>query len=85
MDASISFEASVAGQGTALVNELISSDDLRSGQLVELLDTNVELETYYLLHAPTRSADLVLQVFEEGIATSLARSNPFSSALSRPS
>lgn len=73
-DASISFDAALAGQGIALVNELMASDELRSGQLVELFDTNVELGTYYLLHAPTRGADPVLLDFVAWITKSIAKS-----------
>ena len=73
-DASISFDAALAGQGIALVNELMASDELRGGQFVELFDTNVELGTYYLLHAPTRGADPVLLDFVAWITKSIAHS-----------
>jgi LysR family glycine cleavage system transcriptional activator len=73
-DASISFDAAVAGQGIALVNELMASDELRSGQLVELYDSQVELGTYYLLHSPGRSGDPLIQEFKAWILASIAES-----------
>jgi DNA-binding transcriptional LysR family regulator len=73
-DASISFDAALAGQGIALVNELMASDELRSGQLVELYDSQVELGTYYLLHAPGRAGDAVIQGFKAWISASISES-----------
>lgn len=73
-DASISFDAALAGQGIALVNELMASDELRTGTLVELFDTQVELGTYYLQHARTRGADPLIQSFKDWIIGSVDRS-----------
>ncbi|ESX84370.1 LysR family transcriptional regulator [Mesorhizobium sp. LSHC412B00] len=73
-DASISYDAALAGQGIALVNALMAADELASGRLVELFDTNVELGTYYLLTAPNRSGDPLVGVFKDWIADNIRRS-----------
>lgn len=75
-DASISFDAALAGQGIALVNELMASDELRRGQLVELFQTHVELGTYYLQHAAGRSADPIIRDFKAWIGKSINRALP---------
>jgi LysR family glycine cleavage system transcriptional activator len=73
-DASISFDAALAGQGVALVNELLAAEQLQAGELVELLDTNVELGTYYLLRAPNRSANPLIRAFSDWIVAEMDRS-----------
>jgi len=47
--ASLAVDAAVMGQGIALATELFAADDLRSGRLVELLQTRVSLDGYYLI------------------------------------
>jgi DNA-binding transcriptional LysR family regulator len=50
--AHLALEAARDGQGIALGNDLLSADDLASGRLVELGNTEVRLGAYYLV-APT--------------------------------
>jgi LysR family glycine cleavage system transcriptional activator len=73
-DASLAYDAALAGQGIALVNALMASDELASGRLVELFDTNVELGTYYLLAAANRSRDTLIEVFKDWMATNISKS-----------
>lgn len=70
-DASISYDAALAGQGVALVNDLMASDELSSGRLIELFSTDVELGTYYLLTAPSRSGDPLIAAFKDWIAQNI--------------
>ena len=70
-DASISYDAVLAGQGIALVNRLMAFDELASGRLVELFDTDVELGTYYLLAAPNRSGDPLIGAFKDWMAQNI--------------
>jgi DNA-binding transcriptional LysR family regulator len=70
-DAAISFDAAVAGQGIAIVNELMASDELREGKLVELFDTNVQLGTYYLQYAPSRTGDPLIEAFKDWMVNSI--------------
>lgn len=73
-DASISFDAALAGQGIALVTELMAFDELANGRLIELFDTNVKLGTYYIMTAPNRSGDGIVGLFTDWIFTNVSRS-----------
>lgn len=75
-DASISYDAALAGQGIALINEVMAADELASGRLVELLDTNVALGTYYLMTAPRQSGDPLIGAFKDWITETITRSIP---------
>ena len=73
-DASISFDAALAGQGIALVNGLMAADELRSGRLIEPFATDVTLGTYYLLIAPARHADPTMGAFRDWLVQSIQAS-----------
>jgi LysR family transcriptional regulator, glycine cleavage system transcriptional activator len=51
-DASLGFDAALAGQGIALASRLTAGYEIDCGNLVELLATNVRLQGYYLLIRP---------------------------------
>ena len=51
-DASLGLDAARAGQGIALGSRILAEDDLASGRLVELFDTNVRLGGYYAITSP---------------------------------
>lgn len=64
----LALEAARFGQGIALANEILVRNDLRNGDLVELLDTDVRLEGYFIAapealwdRDPVRSFRLWLQ------------------------
>lgn len=72
--AGISFDAALAGQGVALVNELMAADELASGRLVELFSSDIVLGSYYLLIAPGRQGDSMTAAFREWLVASIGRS-----------
>lgn len=80
-DASIGFDAALAGQGIVLVNGLMAADALASARLVEPFPTNVALGSYYLMTAPSRAGDPVMTAFREWIIgtirTSAGEDAPF--------
>ena len=47
-------EAAALGQGIALTNELLVASDLEQGRLVEIVHTEVLLESYYFYASKTR-------------------------------
>lgn len=51
-DASLGLDAARAGQGIALGSRILAAEDLASGRLVELFDTNVRLGGYYVVTSP---------------------------------
>ncbi|WP_449394863.1 LysR substrate-binding domain-containing protein [Devosia riboflavina] len=53
-DASLGLDAARAGQGVALGSRILAAEDLASGRLVELFDTNVRLGGYYVVTSPQR-------------------------------
>lgn len=63
-DASLGYDAAMAGQGIALVTRLTAGAEIDDGRLVEILDSAVRLGGYYLLSAPQRRGDPVLARFE---------------------
>lgn len=71
---SIWWDATKAGQGIALVNKLLATSELRRGELVELLTSNVRVGSYYLMHAPNRGSDGPIQRFSAWIRESMSRS-----------
>lgn len=52
--AHIAMEAAALGQGIALTNELLVASDLEQGRLVEIVHTDVLLESYYFYASKTR-------------------------------
>lgn len=52
--AHLALEAARLGQGIALANEFLVEDELRSGSLVEVLQSQVQLGSYWLITLETR-------------------------------
>lgn len=52
--ASSAHDAALAGQGVALSTRLQAADDIRAGRLVELLDSNVSLGSYWFVAPENR-------------------------------
>ena len=64
----LSLTALRCGSGVALCNPLEVQDDLRSGQLVKVLDRSIpESQSYYLLCDYSQSQSLRAQLFEDWI------------------
>lgn len=66
-DASLGFDAALAGQGVALTSNLMVSLDIEEGRLVELLDTNIFVGGYFLLVASSSSHDERVSLFRSWI------------------
>lgn len=50
-DANLGFDAALAGQGVALTSNLLVSDEIEQGTLIELFQTDIRVGGYYLLTA----------------------------------
>lgn len=59
-DASLGLDAAAASQGIALGSRILAADDLASGRLVELFDTNIRLGGYYVVSAPQRRNNMTI-------------------------
>lgn len=70
--ASMAVEAAISGQGIALANWLMVADDVKSGRLVELLDTNVRLGAYYLIMPAERWRDPMMNRLKEWLVQRIA-------------
>ena len=70
--ASSALDAAVAGQGVALATRLQAADDIVSGRLVELLDTDVSLGDYWFVAPEARWNEAVLSRFRNWLADSVA-------------
>ena len=70
-DASLGFDAALAGQGIALATRLTTSVEISDGRLEELLATNIRLGTYYLIVRPDRAADPIIRRFREWLMANL--------------
>lgn len=75
-DASIGFDAALAGQGIALVNSLMAADEIDHGRLIEPFSTHVTLGSYYLLASPARSGDPIITAFKDWLVASITASAP---------
>lgn len=73
-DASIGFDAALAGQGIALVNNLMAADEVASGRVIEPFPTNVALGSYYLVTAPARAGETVMSAFRDWIVGNIRAS-----------
>lgn len=73
-DASLGFEAALAGQGVALATRLTSGEELAKGRLVELFDTDIRLGAYYFIAAPARRKDRAIRKLHDWLAGELTRS-----------
>jgi len=72
-NASISFDAALAGQGIALVNAFLAADELVSGRLIEPFPTDASLGTYFLLAARDPASDATIAAFARWMTVSIAR------------
>lgn len=70
-DANLGFDAALAGQGIALVSRLTASEYLADGRLLELFDTNVRLDGYFLIVAPSRRQSRDAKSLQEWLLASL--------------
>lgn len=70
--ASSALDAAVAGQGVALATRLQAADDLLSGRLVELLETDVGMGHYWFVAPEARWNDPVVSRFRAWLADSVA-------------
>ena len=59
-DANMAIDAALGGQGIALASRLTVGHEIDGGNLVELLETDVRLNGYYLHVRPERSRDPVV-------------------------
>lgn len=66
-DANLGLDAALAGQGIALASHLTAGDEITCGNLVELLKTNVRLQSYYLLIRPDLMRDPLMLRFRRWI------------------
>jgi LysR family glycine cleavage system transcriptional activator len=73
-DASLGFEAALAGQGVALATRLTTGDEMTRGRLVELFDTDIRLGAYYFIAAPARRKDRAIRKLHDWLAGELMRS-----------
>ena len=73
-DASLGFEAALAGQGVALATRLTAGEELARGRLVELFDTDIRLGAYYFIAAPARRKDRSIRKLHDWLAGELTRS-----------
>jgi LysR family transcriptional regulator, glycine cleavage system transcriptional activator len=72
--ASLAVEAAMMGQGIALATELLAADDLLSGRLVEILETRVSLEGYYMIAPRERWNSPAVSRFRAWILQAVAES-----------
>ena len=76
-DASLAFDAALAGLGVALATRLTAQSEIAGGRLVELFNTNIKLGAYYFLAAPLLRKDPAISRFRDWlIAHLLATENP---------
>lgn len=81
-DASLGFDAALAGQGVALTSNLMVADEISRGQLVELFNTDIRVGGYYLVTAPN-ARDERIERFRTWLARSLSASEERSRVRSR--
>ncbi|MFN3249432.1 LysR substrate-binding domain-containing protein [Roseibium album] len=63
-DASLGFDAALAGQGVALTSNLLASEEIAKGRLVELFQTDIKVGGYFLLMRPAVANDERIQRFQ---------------------
>ena len=71
-NANLCLDAALAGQGIALTFAPMVTDLIRSGQLIEVLDTEVTLGAYFLVAPGERWTDPILAKFRKWVEQSLA-------------
>lgn len=75
-DANLGLDAAIAGQGVALASRLTAGEEIRSGRLMELFDTSIQLGGYYLLIAPERLGDPLVGRFEGWLRDAMSTERP---------
>lgn len=70
-DASLAFDAALAGVGVALATRLTAQSEIAEGRLVELFNTNIRLGAYYFLAAPALRKDPAVSRFRDWLTTHL--------------
>ena len=73
-DASLGFEAALAGQGVALATRLTAGDEIARGRLVELFDTDIRLGAYYFIAMPSRRKDRSIRKLHDWLVAELRQS-----------
>jgi LysR family transcriptional regulator, glycine cleavage system transcriptional activator len=68
----LTLEAARLGQGVALVSDLICWDRLKSGELVELLPSQIYMGGYYFVAPAAKWSDPALTVIRRWLAATLA-------------
>lgn len=68
----LTLEAARLGQGVALVSDLICWDRLKSGELVELLPSQIQMGGYYFVAPAAKWTDPALTVIRRWLAATLA-------------
>lgn len=58
-------EAAMAGEGAALVSNLLIGDELCSGALVQIHDLALDGASFYAVHLPGSSVIPIIQAFVE--------------------
>lgn len=69
--ASSALDAAVAGQGVALATRLQAADDIQTGRLIELLETDVSMGNYWFVAPEARWNDPVVSRFRAWLARSV--------------
>jgi DNA-binding transcriptional LysR family regulator len=66
-DASLGFDAALAGQGVALTSNLIVAQEIEDGRLIELFDTDICVGGYFLLTSESNRQDERIDRFKTWI------------------
>jgi DNA-binding transcriptional LysR family regulator len=74
--AHLTIEAARLGQGVALTNDVLSADEVRSGELVEVGSSNVELGSYYLVSLMNRQDDPAMRALTRWVEGILSTGSP---------
>jgi LysR family glycine cleavage system transcriptional activator len=67
-NAALALDAARMGNGVALANDYIAADDLASGHLVEILETQVRIHPYLFMARANRWEEPLICAFREWIA-----------------
>ncbi len=70
-DANLGLDAAIAGQGVALTSTVLAGNELSSGRLIELFDTNIRLGGYFLLSSRPGSENPRIEKFQDWLKTAL--------------
>lgn len=75
-DASLGFDAALAGQGVALTSNLMVSREIEDGRLVELFNTDIRVGSYYLLTPRANWQDERIVRFKTWIKETMSELEP---------